>query len=239
MKLGRFLIAGMFATTAISTPAHAGFFNGDFIDILLDTWGVHEVTQAKLKECATDGVGGKIKCSNVKKGDVETLLCGREATGKEKLALYAPCPIAQIADETDLDGVLFMGVFDFETGKNACSIEPIGVELETAQVHIKDLKINQIEAIVFGEVEPYDFAATTKIKAKEVKKTDTILDGFNCASNVRTKSLIGEKFGVENDAVIESGKIKAGKVKDSISASDICDGIVGLGPDCLGEVVID
>ena len=234
MKLGKLLIAGIFATTAISTPAQAGLI-WDWVDILLDTWGVHEVSQAKFKECETDGLGGKIKCSNVKKGEVEKLLCGRETSGKESLALYAPCPIAQIADDEieGVDGLMFLGVFDFDTGENVCTVEPIGVEDETAQVHLKDNRINKITTLIFGEIAPYDFAASAKINAGEVKKTDTILDGFNCASKVKTKSLVGERFGLETEggfiggAVIESGTIKAGKVKDAITASDICDGLGG------------
>jgi hypothetical protein len=206
----------------------------DFPVIAETSYSVHEVTQFKLKECATDGVLGKIKCNNVKPKDVETLLCGREASNDEKLALYTPCPIIQILDE-GFEGTvadfLFIGVFNFETGQNVCTIEPIGIDLLfTAQVHTKDGGINKIETTIVGEINPYDYAGSAIMNFNEVKKTDTILDGRNCVSKFRTKSLAGEKFGVVDDAVIESGKIKAGKVKDFIPGADIVDEICGI--DC-------
>ena len=100
----------------------------------------------------------------------------------------------------------------------------------SAQVYVKDGKIKQIQTLIAGEITPYDYIASATADFKEVKNTDTLLDGFNCVRKIRTKSLTGEKFGAVNGAVIESGKIKAGKAKDAITGVEIVDEICGI--DC-------
>jgi hypothetical protein len=223
MKFGRHLIAAAVAVT--STSALAGFE-------VLGTYTIHEITDAKLK--ATFVEDGKTKTENINKKDLGSLLCGgRELDKKEKLALYAPCPAFTIADTQ----TVFMGVYDRDTGDNACNIESL--LLEEPQIELKDNAIQRITALFFG-----DFAAEIEgdaievgifgaldAKTKFVKDNDLVVDGLNCFHKVKTKSLSGaiEEVG-EDDAVITSGKLKVGKVKDTILGSEIEQGLCGI--DC-------
>ena len=223
MKFGRHLIAAAVAVTSTSAMAGLGFE-------VLGPHTIHELTDAKLK--ATFVEDGKTKTENIGKNDLGSLLCGgRDLDKKEKLALYAPCPAITVADTQSV----FMGVYNRDTGDNVCNIESI--TLEEPQIEFKDNAIQRVTALFFGDfvaevggdlVEVGLFGAldaTTKF----VKDNDLVVDGLNCFHKVKTKSVAGVIEVVneidDDDAVITSGKLKAGKVKGTISGSEICDGI--------------
>ena len=215
MRLGRLLIAGLFM--AGSTSASAG--------AAIDLISIHDIQTLKLK--AAELVDGKIKTSNINATDVEEILLGREATADEKLSAFVPCPI----DDMLSYGGFYIGVWDSELQQTVGVLEHFDIFNEVVEFDKNDpTLIKKVEAAADGDIDndgvDVNLYATVIIDAKIVKdsKGETGgLDGENCASKVKTKSLMGYDDTGNDDFIIESGKLKAGSVEDGGAATQIFD----------------
>lgn len=212
MKLGRLLIAGLIM--AGSTSASAG--------VAIDLISIHDIQTLKLKAAGLED--GKIKTTTVKASDVEEILLGREATNDEKLSAFVPCPI----DDMLGYGGFYIGVWDKELEQAVGVLEHFDIFNEILE--FDNGRIKKVEAVMDGDIEndgvDVNLYATVIIDAKIVddSKGETGgLDGENCVSKVKTKAIVGYDDTGADEFIIESGKIKAGQVKDGGAATQIFD----------------
>ena len=217
MKLKKLLYAGVFllVSTTVSFAVYAE-----------SKISVHDIQKIKLKTASVQD--GKIKTSNIESKDVAEQLCQRELTKHEKLSAFVHCP----AEEFLVHGRFYLGVWNSEQGMvpTDCALEYF--DIEQTIVEFKDDRIRKIEAFVDGDIDEVGegdpdiniyWHAIIDFKQVKDKENETGLDGMNCAKKVKSKSVIGyeDEDGNDIDFIIRSGDIKASKVKDGTTESEL------------------
>lgn len=209
MKLGRIIIAGLFLVGSTSASAGA----------LIDMISIHNIDTLKLKGAEVDD--NKIKTFSINDKDVAEALVGRELTKDEKLSAFVPCPVGDFLAY----GGFYLGVWDSELREVVGTL--VDFEVFNPIVAVKDLEITDVAAPMDGNITAGAFDvniyASAQADAAEVKnlKTEPGLNGKNCVKKLKTKSVMGYDDSGADDFVIESGKIKAGKVVDGGTVTEI------------------